>query len=590
MAIMEYDLTFVHRKGAENRIADALSRLTREFREGQDKALNDDGPSPIFVNLVTNIQNSSDVASLKKAGIKETSEPNEVEHLEKCNWEIAQSEDANIGAMKRWLVEDIKPSDKALAKWVESKEDQFVMFDGLLNFVEIIPDKIEQTSRLRLAVPQTKRHEIMRRFHASKAEGGHFGELRTMGSISRYFWWPRMFSDINEFVSSCITCQAVGKLGIQKAKIGGHVTGHYPFEYMAMDLLCMPLSQLKNHYVLVIMDYFSRHAVTVAVPDKSAETVAKAFVKHVVLIYGPPTKLLSDNGGEFRNKLLVEICKLTDIKRAYTSPYNAQCDGMVERFNRTLLKCISTYVRQDQKDWDEVLPWVTYVYNTTVSTAHGRCPFELVMNRIPNSMLRDQIGDRIKGIKMQLADEVREQIHNVQEMVKEFNGIKKQQEEVLANKSRKDAPVYVIGDVIWITSHVRLWDGAKQKLSRQWRGPWVATGTRGTVNVTARSLGSDEAASSMHVNNIKPFLGNNGKITNIAVNVMKRENRGLTEDSASNMEEWEIESVLQHRMKGKQEMEFLVKWKGYIKPTWVGEHELSCPVLVEAYFSKIVHV
>ncbi len=71
---------------------------------------------------------------------------------------------------------------------------------------------------------------------------------------------------------------------------------------------------------------------------------------------------------------------------------------------------------------------------------------------------------------------------------------------------------------------------------------------------------------------------------------MKRENRGLTEDSASNMEEWEIESVLQHRMKGKQEMEFLVKWKGYIKPTWVGEHELSCPVLVEAYFSKIVHV
>ncbi|MFO0002854.1 MAG: Ty3/Gypsy family RNase HI domain-containing protein, partial [bacterium] len=139
MAIMEYDLTFVHRKGAENRIADALSRLTREFREGQDKDLNNDGPSPIFVNLVTNIQNASDVASLKQAGSKEIPEPNDVEHLEKYSWELAQSEDATIGAMKRWLVEDIKPSEKALAKWVESKEDQFVMFDGLLNFVEIIP-------------------------------------------------------------------------------------------------------------------------------------------------------------------------------------------------------------------------------------------------------------------------------------------------------------------------------------------------------------------------------------------------------------------------------------------------------------------
>ncbi|MFN9909709.1 MAG: hypothetical protein ACK56F_26935, partial [bacterium] len=84
---------------------------------------------------------------------------------------------------------------------------------------------------------------------------------------------------------------------------------------------------------------------------------------HVVLTYGPPMRLLSDNGGEFRNNLLAEICKLTNTKRSFTSPYNAQCDGMVERFNRTLLKSIATFVQQDQTDWDEVLPWITYVYN-----------------------------------------------------------------------------------------------------------------------------------------------------------------------------------------------------------------------------------
>jgi hypothetical protein len=36
-------------------------------------------------------------------------------------------------------------------------------------------------------------------------------------------------------------------------------------------------------------------------------------------------------------------------------------------------------------------------------------------------------------------------------------------------------------------------------------------------------------------------------------------------------------------------MEFQIKWKGYIKPTWAGEHELACSTAVEAYFSTIVH-
>jgi hypothetical protein len=247
-------------------------------------------------------------------------------------------------------------------------------------------------------------------------------------------------------------------------------------------------------------------------------------------------------------------------------------------------------VQQDQTDWDDVLPWVTYVYNTTVSTAHSKCPFELVMNRSPNSITRDKIGDNLKGIKLQIAEHLQTRIKQTQKLVNIINTERKLSEELQANKSRAEPTPYNIGDVVWVTSHTRLWDGAKRKLAKAWRGPWVVTAIRGPVTIVGRCLGSDEGSSAMHVSNVKPFLGSNGKIANIAVSVMKREkdNEGVENNDAEKTE-WEVQKIIGHRIRGQQEMEFQIKWKGYIKPTWAGEHELACSTAVEAYFSKIVH-
>jgi hypothetical protein len=279
--------------------------------------------------------------------------------------------DVHISALKEALKGGAESTDASVAKWVAARVE-FVMVDELVHFVEDVRDGADRSTRLRIAVPLMLKEEVKERYHPSMLEGGHFGALRTMGSIARQYWWPRLYSDVKEFVSSCITCQTVGKTGVQRAIIGGHVVGTSPFEYMAMDLLAMPHSTEGSGYILVMMDFFSRYAITVAVPDKQAETIARAFINHVVLIHGPPQKLLSDNEGEFRNQLMSEICRMLETHKSYTSPYNAQCDGMVERFNRTVLKCLATYVRPDQSDWQEYLAWVTFVYNTTASTATNR--------------------------------------------------------------------------------------------------------------------------------------------------------------------------------------------------------------------------
>ena len=79
------------------------------------------------------------------------------------------------------------------------------------------------------------------------------------------------------------------------------------------------------------------------------------------------------------------------MARVFTSPYHAQCDGMVERFNRTLLKMLGCYVEKGQKDWDVHLPWMIYAYNTSHSTTHGVTPFELIFGRKSNTSLELEI-------------------------------------------------------------------------------------------------------------------------------------------------------------------------------------------------------
>ena len=208
--------------------------------------------------------------------------------LDRQRWITEQSEDPHISAIKDSLTLERVPATPSMATWVSARIDSFLMIDGLVHFVENVRQGSDRSTRVRLAVPQTMRRSIMEAFHASQFQGGHFGSLRTMGSIAQHFWWPRLYSDVHDFVAGCIKCQTVGKAGVQKAIIGGHVVGLSPFEYMAMDLLAMPSSTAGNHYILVVMDYFSRYAITAPLPDKTAGSIAKAFIDHVVLVYGPP--------------------------------------------------------------------------------------------------------------------------------------------------------------------------------------------------------------------------------------------------------------------------------------------------------------
>ena len=116
-------------------------------------------------------------------------------------------------------------------------------------------------------------------------------------------------------------------------------------QIIAVDILGpLPKTGNGNCYVLVATDYYTRWVEAYAIPDQGASTVAQKLVNELFCRFLPPEQLHSDQGRQFESELVAEVCKLLKICKTRTTPYHPQGDGLVERFNRTLLDMLATTI------------------------------------------------------------------------------------------------------------------------------------------------------------------------------------------------------------------------------------------------------
>jgi transposase InsO family protein len=156
-------------------------------------------------------------------------------------------------------------------------------------------------------------------------------------------------------------------------------TAKKPFERCALDIVG-PLTEttMGNKYILTFQDDLSKYLVAVPIPQQDAETVTKAFVPRIVLNYGAPAQILTDQSSNFLSDLFKIVCRLLIIKKVQTTAFRPESNGSLERSHRLLAEYMRHYVSEDQSDWDEWVQYAAYVYNTTVYTTTTFTPFELV--------------------------------------------------------------------------------------------------------------------------------------------------------------------------------------------------------------------
>jgi transposase InsO family protein len=120
-------------------------------------------------------------------------------------------------------------------------------------------------------------------------------------------------------------------------------------ERIATDISCeLPETGRGNRHILVVSDYFTKWTEAFALQNMEAETVARVIMEQVITRFGVPSIIHSDHGRQYESKLFSEMCQMLGIKKTRTTPYHPKSDGMVERFNRTLLSMINTYVQENQ--------------------------------------------------------------------------------------------------------------------------------------------------------------------------------------------------------------------------------------------------
>ena len=109
------------------------------------------------------------------------------------------------------------------------------------------------------------------------------------------------------------------------------------------------------------------------------DMVTDISVENIILRFGMPLVIHSDQGRELENGLLKSLYALLGYTKTWTAHYYPGSDGMIKRFNRTCLMMLSMFVNDWQDNWHELLPYVMHAYRTSVHESTGYSPFRLMM-------------------------------------------------------------------------------------------------------------------------------------------------------------------------------------------------------------------
>ena len=111
-----------------------------------------------------------------------------------------------------------------------------------------------------------------------------------------------------------------------------------------------------------------------ATPDQKAERIAKLLTQEIVPMFGVPEALLSDRGINLLSHLMQDVCKMLGIKKLNTTSHHPQCNGMIERFNRTLKSMLRKHVSKFGVQWDTYLYGVLWAYRNVPHSSTGEMP------------------------------------------------------------------------------------------------------------------------------------------------------------------------------------------------------------------------
>lgn len=394
LELLEYDYEIVHRKGALHHVPDALSRMYE----------------------------STEMISATQEG------------------EI----------LNPWYVERYKKVQdfpERYPNWkIENDQLYFHRPDPILDQI------VDDLDEWKIVVPESLRRRVISEGHDS-ASSGHAGIDKTYARIAKDYYWVGIYSDVVKYVRECQTCQASKASQIGRSGLMGEKNVETPWKIVSAD--CMgpyPRTRSGFTHILVLRDMFTRWVEYVPLRAASGKNVRSAFESRIIFRYGVPSIWLTDNGPEFKNRVIRSMTQGFGIKHMFTPPYSPHCNGGTENSNRFLKQMIVAFVDKDHLAWDEHLHEFQFATNTAVHSSTGFSPAFLNFGRNPEvpQTLRAEVSARREVFPGSITEwqERMIRLSHIRDLVKKSMEDATRRQARYYNRDKKDK-MFFPGDTVW---------------------------------------------------------------------------------------------------------------------------------------------
>ena len=388
--ILDYVVVLHHQEGNKMHLSDAISRLSVHDSDAAKSMA-----KPI-ADFNISIHEISEITGFKSLTLQDINE----ETIKDCQ----------LTKLKTYIVDGFLKHKHECAKDIRSFYDyreSLTIIDGM-----IMKDK-------RIVIPFGLREQALENLHRS-----HMGIVKTKERASTSMFWPKIYSDIENFLSRCCPCMS-HKIK-QTAEPLEHDIPTKPWCSLTLDNF-----EYKGSLYLIIYDRFTRFIVVKKSTYLSACSAILSLLE-VFCEHGIPSNIHSDWGRNFVSKEFDTFCKDHGIILNFSSGYHHsanQAEHAVRTVKDLMKPCDSTGVH-----WHIAL-------------------LEFLCTPGPDGVPpSDLMGRQFRGI-LPMVDKVTNNIYS-----NEFSDRKDKEKKKFDTKhSRELKPLLVGSTVSYINSDLKTW-------------------------------------------------------------------------------------------------------------------------------------
>ena len=215
------------------------------------------------------------------------------------------------------------------------------------------------------------------RMHHDDPLAGHFGIAKTLELLSRNYWFPRMRSLVQSYVSTCDLCaRSKPSRHVPHGELAPLPVPSGPWKSVSCDFIVdLPTSRDFNA-ILTVVDRFTKMAHFIpCTTNADAPDFARMFLDHVVRLHGLPDSLVSDRGSIFTSRFWSSLASSLGIHRRLSTAFHPQTDGQTERMNQVVEQYLRIYCNHQQDNWSHLLSVAEFAVNNSFQASLKCSPF-----------------------------------------------------------------------------------------------------------------------------------------------------------------------------------------------------------------------